>query len=213
MHQSENTKIKLITIINKVRFDTSPEIHVYRNGISDTTKYSHATSRPSRFFLKLSFGTNFPFSFGQTQSSSRLCSPRQTSLTTSANVSIICLETSHSSSQSSGSDQQYDSIPFEMVDGHQLLHSGNAHSSSRSQCIPFYGCLSLWLGSSSRADETILSWSLVRRPIPAPYQYAGNNGHSFRTEESHKLYQQTRRNTFSQLMCRGMGDPPLVSGT
>ena len=27
------------------------------------------------------------------------------------------------------------------------------------------------------------------------------------------LYQQTRRNTFSQPMRRGMGDPPLVSGT
>ena len=131
-------------------------------------------------------------------------------------MSVICQEISHSSSLSSGSDQQHDLIPFEMVDGHQLLRSGNIHSSSRSQCIPFYGCQSLWMGSSSRADETILTWSLVGRPIPAPYQYSGNDGHSFGTEEIHKihapllchdlyrqynsglLYQQTRRNTFSQ---------------
>ena len=75
----------------EVRFDTSPEIHVYRDGISDTTKYSQDTSRPSWFptsdyqnisFLDSSFGTDFPFSFGQTQCSSRLRSPRQTSLTT-----------------------------------------------------------------------------------------------------------------------------------
>ena len=55
-------------------------------------------------FSDSSFGTNFSFSFGQTQCSSRLCSPRQTPLTVSANVSIICLETSHSSSRSSSSD-------------------------------------------------------------------------------------------------------------
>ena len=35
-------------------------------------------------FSDSSFGRNFPFSFGQTQCSSRFCSPRQTSLTTSA---------------------------------------------------------------------------------------------------------------------------------
>ena len=68
------------------------------------------------------------------------------------------------------------------------------------------------MGSSSRTDETILSWSLGGRPIPAPYQHSRNNGHSFCTEESHTLhtpllcydihqqynsvliYQQTRRN-------------------
>ena len=87
------------------------------------------------------------------------------------------------------------------------------------------------MGSSSRADETILSWSLVGRPIPAPYQYARHDGHSFRTEESHKIYspflrhdiyrqydsgliyQQTRWNAFSQPVYRSMGDPPLVPGT
>ena len=71
---------------------------------------------------------------------------------------------------------------------------------------------------------------MVGRPIPAPYQYFGNDGHSFSTEESHKihspllcydldrqynsslLYQQTRRNTFSQPMGRDMENPPLVPG-
>ena len=94
----------------------------------DTTKYSQGISGPSRFssskyqsisFSDSGFGMNFPFSFGQTQCSSRLHSPRQTSLTTASNVTLICLETSHSSFQSSGSDQQHDSIPFEMVDGQE----------------------------------------------------------------------------------------------
>ena len=72
-------------------------------------------------------------------------------------MSLICLETSHSSSRPSGSDQQDDSIPFEMMDGHHSPHSGNVHSSFRSQHIPLYRCQSLWMGSSSRADETIRS--------------------------------------------------------
>ena len=29
---------------------------------------------------------------------------------------------------------------------------------------------------------------MIRRPLPAPYQYVGNNGHSFRTEESLKIF-------------------------
>ena len=33
-------------------------------------------------------------------------------------------------------------------------------------------------------DESFLSWSLVGRPIPAPYQHVGNNGHSFRTDKA-----------------------------
>ena len=71
---------------------------------------------------------------------------------------------------------------------------------------------------------------MIGRPIPAPYQYFGNDGHSFSTEESYKihsqllcydldreysigfLYQQTGRNTFSQPVCRGMKNPPLVPG-
>ena len=36
-------------------------------------------------------------------------------------------------------------------------------------------------------DESFLSWSLVGRPIPAPYQHVGNNGHSFRTDKPSKF--------------------------
>ena len=36
----------------------------------------------------------------------------------------------------------HDSIPFEMVDGHQSLRPGSVHSSSGTQYIPFHGCQS-----------------------------------------------------------------------
>ena len=131
----------------------------------------------------------FLFSFGQTQcSSSRLNSSRQTAFTTSVNVPIIGLEISHSSLRSSGYDQQYGQIPFEMADEHQSLLSRTSHSPSRPQNIPLNGCQSIWIGNSSGTDVSILSWSLVGRPIPVPYQHVGNNGHSFRTDKSLKIY-------------------------
>ena len=75
-----------------------------------------------------------------------------------------------------------------MVDEHQSIRSINAYSPSRPQNIPLYGCQSIRMGSSSGNDESILSWSLVGRPIPAPDQHVGNNGHSFRTDKSLKIY-------------------------
>ena len=66
-----------------------------------TQKYSQSTSGPSKSSYHdyqnnsgSNFGTDFPFSFGQTQCNSRLNSSRQTTFTTSANVPIISLETS-----------------------------------------------------------------------------------------------------------------------
>ena len=85
----------------KVRINTCSEFHVHRHGISDTAEFSKGpsgTSQDSNIdyqnspFMQSSIDTNFPFSVGQTQCSSRLHSPRQTSLMTPANV---YLETSY----------------------------------------------------------------------------------------------------------------------
>ena len=107
---------------------------------------------------------------------------------TSANVPIISLETSHTSSRSSSSNHQDDKISFKMMDELQSICSGNAHSPCRPRNSHLHGRQSFPLGSSSRTDESILSWSLVRRPIPTPYQHVGNNGHSFRTDKSLEIY-------------------------
>ena len=181
---SNSSKSRIHPKFKEVRFETSPAIHLHRDGISDTTEYRQGTSRlhpittsgQQTISKDSSFSTNFPFSFGQTQCSSRLCFTRQISFTTATSVSLICLETSYSPTGSSSSNKQYDLISFEMLDGHQLLHSGNVHPSSRSQCIPLQGCQPLRMGSLSRTDETILSWWLDGRPIPAPYQYSGSKG-------------------------------------
>ena len=118
-----------------------------------------------------------------------------------------------------------------MSNEHQSIRFRNLYPPSRSQHIPLYGRQSLWMWSSSRANETILLWSLDGRPIPAPYQHVRNDGHTLSTETSHNiyspflcrdlhrqhygglLYQQTRWNSFSQSLRRSMGDPQVLPGT
>ena len=170
LHSSSGTKSGFLTKSKEVRFATNTKVHIYRYGISDSAGNSQSTRGPSKrsysdyqnFSLSdSSFGINFPFSFGQTQCSSGFDYSRQIAFTTSANVPVISLETSHSSTRSSSYDQQYDQIPFEMVDEHQSLCSRSTHSPPRPPNIPLYGCQSLQLGSSSGTNESILSWSLV----------------------------------------------------
>ena len=78
------------------------EIHLYRHGISDAKKFSQGSNgsctepisdNQENSVIQTCIGTNFPFSFGQTQCCSRLCSPRQTALTSSSDVPFVCLET------------------------------------------------------------------------------------------------------------------------
>ena len=57
------------------------EIHLYRYGISDATKFSQGSNGSCTEPI-----SDFPFSFGQTQCCSRPCSPRQTALTSSSDV-------------------------------------------------------------------------------------------------------------------------------
>ena len=75
-----------------------------------------------------------------------------------------------------------------MVDKPHSIRDRDFYPSSRSQILPLYGCQSLRMGSSFRADNTILSWSLDRKPIPAPYQYVRNDGHTISTETSQNIY-------------------------
>ena len=118
-----------------------------------------------------------------------------------------------------------------MVDKPQWVRDRDYYPSSRSQIFPLYRCQSFRMGSSFKADSTILSWSLDRRPIPAPYQYVGNDGHTISTETSHNIYspflhhdihrqhnggliyQQTGWHSFPQPLRRSLGNSQLVPGT
>ena len=216
------------------------EIHLHRFGISDATKFSQGSNgsctepnsdNQENNVSQTCIGTNFPFPFGQTQCCSRPCSPKQTALTSSSDVPAVCLETSYSSSRSPNLDKRYDSISLTMVDKPHSIRDRDFYPSSRSQILPLYGCQSLRMGSSFRADNTILSWSLDRKPIPAPYQYVRNDGHTISTETSQNIYspflhydihrqhnggliyQQTGWHSFPQSLRRSLENTQLVPGT
>ena len=170
-------------------------------------------------------------SFGQTQCCSRPCSPGQTALTSSSDVPAVSLETSYSSSRSPDLDKRHDSISLTMVDKPHSIRDRDFNPSSRPQILPLYGCQSLRMGSSFRADNTVLSWSLDRKPIPAPYQYVRNDGHTISTETSQNIYspflhhdihrqhnggliyQQTGWHSFPQSLHRSLENTQLVPGT
>ena len=180
----------------EVRSPSCSEIHLHRHGISDATKFSQGSSgsctepnsnNQENNVSKTCIGTNFPFSFGQTQCCSRPCSPGQTALTSSSDVPAVSLETSYSSSRSPDLDKRHDSISLTMVDKPHSIRDRDFNPSSRPQILPLYGCQSLRMGSSFRADNTVLSWSLDRKPIPAPYQYVRNDGHTISTETSQNI--------------------------
>ena len=125
----------------------------------------------------------------------------------------------------------YISKPWARLDEHQSIRNRNIYPPSRSQHISIYGRQSLWMGGSFRANETILSWSLDGRLIPAPYQYVRNDGHTLSTETSlniyspflchdiHRqhdsglIYQQTGWNIFSGSLRIGIGDFQSMPGT
>ena len=181
----------------EVRPLSCSEIHLHRYGISDATKFSQGSSgsctepnsnNQENNVSKTCIGTNFPFSFGQTQCCSRPCSPGQTALTSSSDVPAVSLETSYSSSRSPDLDKRYDSISLTMVDKPHSIRDRDFNPSSRPQILPLYGCQSLRMGSSFRADNTLLSWSLDRKPIPATYQYVRNDGRTISTETSQNIY-------------------------
>ena len=173
------------------------EIHLYRHGISDATKFSQGSNgsctepisdNQEISVIQTCIGTNFPFSFGQTQCSSRLSSPRQTALTSPSDVPFVCLETSYSSSRSSNYDKWYDSISLTMVDNPNRFAIGTTIHPPDPKFFLYTDASHFGWGAHLEPDDTILSWSLDRRPIPAPYQYVRNDGHTFSTETSHNIY-------------------------
>ena len=146
-------------------------------------------------------------------------------------VPAVSLETSYFSSRSPDLDKRHDSISLTMVDKPHSIRDRDFNPSSRPQILPLYGCQSLRMGSSFRADNTVLSWSLDRKPIPAPYQYVRNDGHTISTETSQNIYspflhhdihrqhnggliyQQTGWHSFPQSLRRSLENTRLVPGT
>ena len=218
----------------KVRIYSCSEFHIHRHGISDTAEFNQGTSGMSResnvdyqicSLLQSSIGTNFPFSFGQTQCSSRFCSPRQTSF---ANVSSVCLETSYSSSRSSDYNQQYDRfhlkwwmdtkrfiLGIHLPDPNVFLFTDASHLGWGAHLEPlrlsFHGC---WTEDQSQLHINMLEMMAIRLALKKAIKFIHHSCVMISTDNTTVLlYQQTKWNTFFQPIHRGVGDTSLVPGT
>ena len=98
---TNNSKSRFSSKSKEIGTTSYSEIHIHRHVISDSAKFSQGSNGSCRepnsdnqinYVMQTSIGTNFLFSLGQTQCNSRFCSPRQTSLTSPANVSSVCLK-------------------------------------------------------------------------------------------------------------------------
>ena len=85
---TNNSKSRFSSKSKEIGITSHSEFHIHRHGISDSAKFIQGPSGSSRDpytdnqinpVMQTSIGTNFPFSFGQTQCRSRFCSPSQTS--------------------------------------------------------------------------------------------------------------------------------------
>ena len=86
----------------EIGINTCSEFHVHMHGFSDPAKLSQGPIGTSRDFnadyqihsvMQTSIDTNFPFSFGQTQCSSKFCFPRHTYVPCKC---VFCLPGNHS---------------------------------------------------------------------------------------------------------------------
>ena len=112
---------------------------------------------------------------------------RQTAFSTSASLPIVGLEILNSSLDHQVTINSM--IKFHLkwwMNTNRFVQGMSIHSPVP-KTFPYsdtsqYGRELIW------NDESLLSYSLVGRPIPATYQHIGNYGPSFRTDKALKIY-------------------------
>lgn len=228
------------TEFREIGTNSNPTFHFYRDGISygqehcESSYRSYASTIGNDFSVhtcQQSFGSNFPVPFGQTECSGRFNIFGPIASSSSPNITVVSLETSHMFSGSQYSDHRHYSIPSQLVVRSESLSTGSSNSSIRTSFLPVYRCKSLGLGSSSRTTGTNISWCLDGRSICSARQYSGDVGHQtcvetnkldpsslmcdgiFGQHYSSVLPEETGGDSFSIFMSRSMENTPLVSNS
>ena len=218
-----STKSRFYSKSKEVRFNSSPEIHVYRDGIFDTTEYSQGTTGSRRYhtpdyqtvsFSSPIYGMNFPFlsHLGKL----------------SAAADFVLLGRLHLRPLQMCPLSHFfpidhyvlinNMIQFHLkwwMDTNRFASGMSIHppeptaflftDASHSGCGAHLKPMSLsWSEDQSQLHVNILEMMAIRLPLLC-YDLA-------KQYNSGLLYQQTRRNTFAQLMRRSMENPPLVPG-
>ena len=218
--------------LREIRPSSSSSVHIHRDGISDSLQYCQSPSVKgpeiignSKSFLteNLGISQSFPVSFGTTECSSGLCSTGTVTSPATTNVTAQSVEASEISVEPPSWYINENSTSPQMVATGRSLSSGSSSEDRSSLPYHIYGRQSFRLGSPCGTGGTSVSWSMDRRPIPAPHQHVRNNGgiiisnsgdsnreklHSSSVHgqyNSGSLFKAPGRDSFPRPLCGGMG--------
>ena len=215
------------------------EIHLYRHGISNATKFSQGSNgsctEPTSDNQEISviqtcIGTNFPFSFGQTQCCSRLVllgrlhlRPLQMCLLSVWKPHILPLDHPITINGMIRSHLQWWINPNRFETG-TTIHPPDLKFFLYTDASHF--------GWGAHLDLRHYPFMVAgQKTNPSSNQYVRNDGHMISTETSHNIYspflhhdiyrqhnggliyQQTEWHRFPQPLCRSLENSQLVPGT
>ena len=164
--------------LRKIRPSSSPS-HFHRDGVSDSYQYRQSTSDQANedigdsqnvFSENLCISQRFPVLLGTTECCSRFCNAGTVTSPAITNISAQSVETTESSVLSSDWYDNGNSATSQMVASGRSLSPRDSLEDRSSLQHHLYRCQPIRLGSPCGAGGTFVSWSMDRRPIPAPHQ-------------------------------------------
>ena len=165
--------------LRKIRPCSSPSVHFHRDGVSDSYQYRQSTLEQANedigdsqnvFPENLCTSQRFSVPLGTTECCSRSCNAGTVTYPAITNIPSQSVETTESSVFSSDWYDNGNSATSQMVASGRSLSSGDSLEDRSSLPHHLYRCQPVRLGSPCGGGGTSVSWSMDRRPIPAPHQ-------------------------------------------
>ena len=226
--------------LQEIRPSSSLSVHFHRDGVSDSYQYRQSTSGQANEDIGLSqnvltenlcISQRFPVPLGTTECCSRLCNAGTVTSLVITNVTAQSVATTEVSVVSPDWYDNENSATPQMVASGMPVSPWDSHEDRSSLPHHLYRRQPVRLGSSCGAGGTSVSWTMDRRPIPAPYQCArdesnfslsntscpqskelhciGVNGQHY----SGSLYKASGRDSFHRPLRGGVEHPELVLGS
>ena len=216
---------------------SSSSVHFHRDGVSDPYQYRQSTSSQANEDIGVSqniltenlcISQRFPVPLGTTECCSRLCNAGTVTSPAITNISAQTVATTEISVESPDWFDNENSATPQMVASGRSVSSWDPHEDR--SCLPhhLYRCQPVRLGSSCGTGGTSVSWTMDRRPIPAPYQCARDESNSSLSNTSNSqgkefhcigvngqhysgsLYKASGRNSFHSPHRGGVEHPEFV---
>ena len=171
--KSDLVPAQVFTFIGMEFLSQKSDSYQYRQGTSGQTNEDIGDSQ-NGFTENLCISQRFPVPLGTTECCSRLCNAGTVTSLAITNVSVQSVATAETSVMSSDSYDNGNSATSQMVASGRSISSGDASEDRSSLPHHIYRRQPVGLGSSCGTAGTSVSWSMDRRPIPAPHQCAGD---------------------------------------